>query len=214
MSRLIRVRFYSLYERIWHWLQALCGVLLVLSGFSIAFPESRLAQNFESAVALHHLAAWVLLVNAALGFFYNLAGGLIRRYVPRSEEIFRLSMHHARYYLLGIFRGEPHPFEKTPEKRLLPLQKITYFIILNFVLPFLVVSGLVKILADDFPQLLTFLGGMKPVTIVHRLAAWVMASFILLHVYMTTTGRRWWTNFKTMLNGYEEVEQEDAHENP
>ena len=32
-------------------------------------------------------------------------------------------------------RGEPHPFEKQPGKRLNPLQQVTYLAILNVLLP-------------------------------------------------------------------------------
>lgn len=204
-----RILFYTLYERLWHWVQAVCGVVLLVSGFSIAFPELRLSLGFETSVTLHHIAAWTLVINAALALFYNLAGGLIRRYVPRADEIFRLSMHHARYYLLGIFRGEPHPFHKTPERRLLPLQKIAYFLVLNLVLPVLAITGLLKLFADDLHGLIGVLGGMPVISSIHRFAAWLMAAFVVLHVYMTTTGTHWWSSLRTMITGYEEAEKSD-----
>lgn len=199
-------RFYSLYERLWHWLQAVAGLALILSGFSIAFPDRFHLLDFERAVAVHHVFGWLLLANAALALFYNLATGLIRRYLPRLEDVLQLGMHHARYYLLGIFRGEPHPFRKTPERRLLPLQRVTYFIVLNAVLPLLVATGLLQLGADWWPRLLSALGGLPLVATLHRLAAWLFAAFTVLHVYMITIGPRWWTNLKTMFTGYGEVE--------
>ncbi|HOX42710.1 MAG TPA: cytochrome b/b6 domain-containing protein [Myxococcota bacterium] len=200
------VRFYTLYERLWHWLQALSAVALLLTGFAIAFPAAFAPLGFASAVAVHHAAAWVLLVNAGLALFYNLASGLIRRYVPSVKDIFPLGMHHARYYVLGIFRGEPHPFERTPEKRLLPLQKVTYFLILNVLLPLMALTGLLKLGADSQPELLGWFGGMPVVAVLHRLGAWLFAAFLILHVYMTTTGSTWWANLRTMLTGYGQAE--------
>jgi len=194
--------FYTLYERLWHWLQALSGVALIATGFAISFPATFAPLDFASAVAVHHVAAWVLLINAGLALFYNLATGFIRRYVPSVRDVFPHGMHHARFYLLGIFRGEPHPFERTPERRLLPLQKLTYFLILNVLLPLMAATGLLKLGADSYPELLGWFGGLPVVAVLHRAGAWLFTAFLVLHVYMTTTGATWWANLGTMLTGY------------
>jgi thiosulfate reductase cytochrome b subunit len=206
-----KVLFYTLYERLWHWLQALSALVLILTGFVIAFPRAFGAFDFGTSVEVHHVAAWVLLVNAGLALFYNLASGLFRRYLPSKQELFPLGVRHARYYVLGIFRGEPHPFDRTPEKRLLPLQKVTYFLILNLLLPLMVVTGLLKLGADSHPEWLNGFGGLPVVASLHRAGAWLFTAFLILHVYMTTTGTTWWSNLQCMLTGvgHAECREED-----
>lgn len=206
-----RVTYYTRYERLWHWVQALATVGLMLTGFLIAFPPRSTPDAFRISVTVHNVAAWVLLLNAGLALFYNLASGLVRRYIPRSEDFFPLGVRHAKYYMIGIFRGDPHPFDRTPEKRLLPLQKITYFIILNLLLPLMVVTGLLMLEADHFPGLLDWFGGLAAIAPLHRFGAWLFTAFLILHVYMTTTGATMWTNLKTMITGvgHRECREED-----
>lgn len=196
------VLFYTLYERIWHWLQALSVVVLLVTGFEISYGSLFTVTGFETAVTVHNIAGLVLVLNAFLALFYNLAGGLIRQYIPAARDIFPLGFKHASYYIFGIFRGDPHPFDKTPQRRLLPLQKITYFLILNLLLPLMVVTGLLKLGADTYPELVAWFGGLKVLGPVHRFGAWLFAAFVIMHVYMTTTGTTWWSNMKAMVTGY------------
>jgi thiosulfate reductase cytochrome b subunit len=208
-----RVRFYTLYEQIWHWVQAAAVVALLVTGFLLAFP-SITGEGFRIAVDVHHIFAVVLILNAFLALFYNLASGLIRRYVPTSEDLVTQGIRHARYYMYGIFRGEPHPFDRTPEKRLLPLQKVTYFVILNVLLPLMVVTGILRATVGVAPQLIEQVGGLRVIGPLHRFGAWLFFAFVMLHIYMTTTGHTLLANLKTMLTGYGEVEDPPTTSEP
>ena len=42
-------------------------------------------------------------------------------------------------------------------------------------------------------------------SLVHTLAAWLFGSFLLMHIYLTTTGQTPLTNIKTMITGWEET---------
>ena len=45
------------------------------------------------------------------------------------------AIEQAMYYMRGIFRGDEHPTEKTRERKMNPLQQVTYLAILNILLP-------------------------------------------------------------------------------
>lgn len=199
-----KVRLYTVYDRIWHWVQAVMVTVLILTGFEISYSSSLRVFGFENAVHLHNVAALFLVVNAFLAFFYNIAGGLFERYVPGSEDIFPLGVTHARYYAWGIFRGEPHPFDKTPERRLFPLQKIAYFGVLNVLLPIMIVTGAAKIAVNFQPDLADSFGGLAMLGALHRFVAWLFLSFLIVHVYMITTGHKVYSNLAAMITGYEE----------
>ena len=62
--------FYTIHERIWHWLQALTIIALMITGGEIHAPQSIRLLGFESAVRVHNAFAVLLLLNATLGFFY------------------------------------------------------------------------------------------------------------------------------------------------
>ena len=208
----VKVLFYSLYERFWHWLQAAAVIVLLVTGFEISYASYFSVSGFKTAVNLHNLAGLILLVNAFLALFYNLASGLIQRYFPDMNDIFTLGFKHARYYMLGIFKGQNHPFDKTPEKRLLPLQKITYFVVLNFLLPVMIVSGGLKYSAEFYPELIEAFGGLSILGPIHRFGGWLFAAFLFLHIYMITTGHSLFSNLISMVTGYDTVDEPGKEE--
>jgi len=207
-----KVLFYTRYERIWHWFQAAMVIALLVTGFEIAYSSYFSVTGFRTAVYLHSIIGILMVINAFLALFYNLASGLLHRYIPGADDLFMKGFEHASYYLIGIFRGDPHPFDKTPEKRLFPLQKITYFMILNILLPFMTVTGLLKWSATIDPRYVEMFGGLSLLGPLHRFGAWLFLCFLVMHVYMTTTGHTPLANLISMITGYEEIEVADETE--
>jgi len=193
---------YTLHERIWHWIQALTIGVLLVTGAEIHAPGRFHPLGFETAVAVHNTFAALLLLNAVLGLFYFLTSGMLRQYLPGERGFFHLALAQARYYLRGIFRGETHPMEPTPERKLNPLQKLTYLAILNVLLPLQVLTGVLIWGAQRWPGFVDGLGGLSVLVPVHALASWLFLAFILMHVYLTTTGRTPLASLRAMLGGY------------
>ncbi len=201
-----RVRMYDAYRRFWHWLQALSVVALLATGFVIHRPEWFAFVPFPAVVTLHNVLAVVLVVNAALSLFYHLATERMREYLPRPYGFIDDSIRQARYYVSGIFKGEPHPFEKRPDDRMNPIQKLTYFGILNVLLPAQVVTGALMWGVQHWPQAAAALGGLPLLAPVHTMLAWMFGCFIVGHVYLTTTGATPLEAIRGMVTGYEDVE--------
>ncbi len=205
--QLERVYMYGVYERLWHWLQTITIVGLLFTGLIIHKPDVFGLFSFRYVVLVHNILAAILVINAALALFYHLASGEIRQFVPRPYGFFDQAITQAKYYLGGIFKGEAHPFEKTPEKKLNPLQQITYFSILNVLLPLQVITGALMWGAQQWPGIANSLGGLPFLAPFHSLIAWLFAAFIVLHVYLTTTGHKPLTAIKAMVDGWDEVEK-------
>lgn len=201
-----RIYLYSAYERIWHWAQAAIMILLIVTGFEIHSPDTISWLSFETAVRLHTVLGFLLLANAFLGLFYHLTTGAIRQYIPEPRDFVSLAWQQALFYLLGIFRGEPHPIEKSRSAKLNPLQRITYLVILNLLLPLQVVTGLLIWGATEWPTLRSALGGLPVLAPIHTLGAWIFLAFVVLHVYLTTTGSTPLSSIRAMVTGWEEVE--------
>ena len=145
-----KVYIYSAYERLWHWLMAASILLLVVTGFEIHYLGEFTIFGFSNAVFIHNFVAVVMIVNAFLSLFYHLATTHIRQFIPKRENFIQDTLAQARYYLQGIFVGAPHPTEKTPDRKLNPLQQITYMMLLNVLFPFQVMTGIV--IWGDFPM--------------------------------------------------------------
>jgi thiosulfate reductase cytochrome b subunit len=200
------IYMYTFYERLWHWLQTFAIVLLAVTGLIIHKPEMIGFISFRGVVLTHNIVAAILAINAALALFYNLVSGDIQRFIPQPRGFFNQSIVQVKYYVRGIFTGDDHPFEKTREKRLNPLQKITYFGILNVLLPLQGITGILIWSAQRWPKIAESIGGLQFIAPFHTLIAWLFIAFILTHVYLTTTGHQPLTGIKSMIMGWDEVE--------
>ena len=124
---------YSLHERVWHWLQAAGMILLIVTGLAIHYPDrfgvlGSLAQRHTRALWL----AAALILNAFLGAFYHLTAGKYHHFLPQNGRLHgrRRCARHAST-CTAIFKGEKHPLELDPQRKLNSLQKITYLVLLN-----------------------------------------------------------------------------------
>ncbi len=201
-----RVYMYTIYERFWHWLQTFTILGLLFTGLVIHKPDTFGIFSFRGIVIVHNILAAILLINAFLSLFYHLASGEIKQFVPRPYGFIDDAIAQALFYLRGIFRGEPHPFQKTPRKKLNPLQQITYFAILNVLLPLQVITGALMWGAQRWPDLAARLGGLPFLAPFHTLIAWSFAAFIVMHVYLTTTGHAAFAGIRSMMVGWDELE--------
>jgi thiosulfate reductase cytochrome b subunit len=206
------VYMYSVYERLWHWLQTVTILLLVFTGLVIHKPETFGVFSFRHIVQVHNILAAILVINAALAAFYHLASGEIRQFLPRPYGFFDAAFVQAKYYLRGMFRGDRHPFEKTPERKMNPLQQGTYLVILNVLLPLQVLTGLLMWGRQQWPDLAARFGGLGFLSPFHTLIAWLFASFIVLHVYLTTTGPTPLSSIRGMVMGWDDVEAHPVSE--
>jgi thiosulfate reductase cytochrome b subunit len=63
---------------------------------------------------------------------------------------------------------------------------------------------------QKFPAVASWFGGLPVLAPFHSLLAWMFATFIIVHVYMTTTGATPLEAARAMITGFEEVEVHDA----
>lgn len=210
-ARTERIYMYDAYRRFWHWLQTAAILILLFTGLIIHRPDIFGAFSFVGMVTVHNVVAVVLVVNALLSVFYHIATDRMQEYIPRPYGFFDDAMVQAKYYINGIFKGEGHPFEKTPTRRMNPIQHFTYFGILNILLPLQMLTGALMWGVQKFPAIANALGGLPFLAPFHSLVAWLFATFILVHVYMTTTGATPLEAMRAMVTGYEEVEVHEEH---
>jgi Ni/Fe-hydrogenase b-type cytochrome subunit len=197
---------YTAYERIWHWLQATIMMALIVTGLEIHAPDALQIAGFEAAVAAHKILGFLLIGNAFLGMLYHLFSGEIRQYFSSSLDFLPLAIRQASYYLYGTFRGRPHPFVKRPDRKHNPLQRSVYVIILNVLLPLQVVTGLLLWGAQRWPNAVGAVGGLANIAAVHTAGAWAFTAFLIMHVYLISTGPTPLSNLRAMITGWEEHE--------
>lgn len=201
-----KVYIYKLFERIWHWTQALLIFILMLTGFEVHGSFHLL--GFENAVRYHNVASISLIILIIFAIFWHFTTGEWKQYIPTTKNL----KAQINYYITGIFRNAPHPTRKTILSKLNPLQRLVYLALKVFMIPLMVFSGLTY-LFYRYPMKgrIESLGldGLQNVALLHTLGAFLLVAFVIVHLYLITTGKTITTNLKAMITGFEELEEED-----
>ncbi len=196
-----RVLMFKRFERFWHWSQALLIFVLLFTGFAIHGTYE--VMKFSTAVQVHTLAAWALIVLWVFAIFWHFTTGEWRQYIPTRDGLFAV-MH---YYLIGTFTGASHPYKKTTKAKHNPLQRLAYLFFKVVISPIIWVSGLLYLFYNDWPATLAGALELETVALIHTGAAFAMLVFIIAHVYMTTMGKTLTSHIKPMITGYEDLDE-------
>ncbi len=201
-----RVYIYKGFERFWHWTQALLIIFLALTGFEV--HGSIHILGFEHAARFHRMASWMLIGLIIFAIFWHLVTGEWRQYIPTTKNL----MAQIRFYTIGMFRGEKHPTKKTEVKKLNPLQRLVYLGFKLVLVPLTIISGIIYMFhktVDRNDTIVISDFSLESVAFWHTLGAFLLMVFLVVHVYMTTTGYTPTSNIQAMLTGYEELEEEE-----
>ena len=176
--------------RIWHWLNALGIVTLILTGVQIRFPEFiTIFGSYKTAIMLHNTAGVVVSLSFSLWFFYyKLAGKLAKIYVPNQEELKYGLVRQAFYYFFRYFRGDPSPHHATPDNKFNPMQKSAYLAIMFVLMPLVALTGILLMNVAPLRELVLLSGGLKISSL--STSCWPARSppFSFTHVYLATLG--------------------------
>ena len=199
-----KVLIYKRYERFWHWSQASLIIFLAFTGFEV--HDSFHFFGFETAVRYHRSAALLLLVLTAFTIFWHFTTGEWKNYIPTFKNL----RAQIEYYTKGIFHGALHPFRKNALQKLNPLQVLTYLVFKLVLIPLTVISGLLYMFDKWFDANGTVIVSsisLDTIALLHTLGAFSLMAFLVVHVYMTSTGHTVMSNIKAMITGYEAIEE-------
>ena len=112
----------------------------------------------------------------------------------------------ARFYAYGVFRGESHPYRKLYWRKHNPLQAATYFALKWFVFPAIWISGLAYLSYNVWEDMAGAAKAIALIANLHLLAGYVIAAFVIIHVYLLTIGHGFRAHVKPMITGYDEVD--------
>ena len=196
---------YRRFERFWHWNQALLILFLALTGFEI--HSSYKLFGYQNAVTMHNVAAWALLVLIIFAIFWHFVTGEWKQYIPTTKYI----KAQIEYYITGIFRGAPHPTNKTVYNKFNPLQRLIYLGLKLIVIPVQVITGFIYLfyIYPDNPAQSFDLGNIAAI---HTFGAFVLLAFVIAHVYLTTTGETPLSSIKAMITGWEVIDVDENEE--
>ncbi len=196
-----RVLMYTRFERFWHWAQAFAIILLTITGFEVRGFFSLF--GFDQAVRIHEITGISMIVLIVFAIFWHFTTGEWKQYVPTHKKL----IDQVLYYMIGIFKGDKHPTHKDRNTKLNPLQRLVYLALKLTLFPPQIVLGLLYMFYYDLRPMLPEFLTLEVIANLHVLFAFIFAHFLVIHVYMTTTGETITTNVKAMITGYEDLEE-------
>lgn len=200
-----RVYIYRAFERFWHWTQAILIFFMAFTGFEIHGSVSFF--GYQNAVNYHNFAAYLFIILIVFSIFWHFTTGEWKQYIPTLKNL----KAQLDYYLFGIFRNAFHPTKKSVLSKLNPLQKLTYLSLKVLVIPTMVISGLLYMFYR-YPQEGTIgwlnINSVETIAVFHTAGAFLLVAFVIIHLYLITTGSTITSNLKAMLTGFEEFEDE------
>ena len=196
----MKVMIFKRFERFWHWSQSLLILLMLATGFEIHGTYQLL--GFEQAVTVHNFSAWLLIGLWVFAWFWHLTTGTWRHYIPTTQGLWQV----VRYYVYGIFRGARHPYHKAYWRKHNPLQALSYLGLNVWLFPAVWLSGLAYFSYFLWRPDASAGAMLEVVALAHIAAAYAISAFIIIHLYLLTTGGTFIHHLRPMLNGYDEVE--------
>ena len=204
-----RTYVYKGFERFWHWTQAALIIFLAFTGFEVHGTYNVL--GFEHATRFHRVASWMLAGLIIFAIFWHLVTGEWRQYIPTTKKL----LAQIRFYGIGMFKGEKHPTKKTELNKLNPLQRLVYLGFKIVLIPLTVITGFIYMFhktidRNEIVVISDF--SLESVAFWHTLGAILIMVFLVIHLYITTTGHTPTSNIRAMITGYEDLEEDDNNE--
>lgn len=190
--------------RVWHWVNAVAFIFLLVTGVQIRFAGHLDWFSLEEAIHLHNYVGFMVISNYGLWLFYSLGSGQIRLYLPSFKGMIPKIIEQVVYYTYGIFRGDPNPHHISVEAKFNVMQQQTYAMIMFVLVPLQIVTGLLLWEIKRFEDYIQFLGGVRIVNLIHVVLFFFFAAFMIGHIYLATLGHTPLAHIKAMFTGYEE----------
>jgi thiosulfate reductase cytochrome b subunit len=200
-----RLYLYPVWVRIWHGLNAILCLLLIITGVSMQYSDPEYPiMRFDLAVSIHDISGIAITVIYILFLLGNIFTSNGYQYVFRVKGYFKNVSRQFMYYAFGMFKKEDPPFPVSKDNKFNPLQRLSYVVVMYILMPVVIITGLMLL----YPEyLLHDIFGNRSIhftDIIHVIVGFVISLFLVIHVYFCTIGTKPWSNFKSMFNGYHE----------
>lgn len=198
----VPIYLYPVWIRLWHLLNAVMCLILIITGLSIQFSVPTLSVKFSVAVAIHNVAGIILSIDYIIFFVGNLFTRNGAYYVFEVRGFFRRLKSQFHHYTIGVFKNEPAPFPVTEESKFNPLQQTSYVVVMYTIVPLLIISGIGLLYPALTINGLIGISGLDFTDLLHLFCGFIVTIFMFVHIYFCTFGKTATSNFKSMLNGY------------
>ncbi|HSL23974.1 MAG TPA: Ni/Fe-hydrogenase, b-type cytochrome subunit [Vicinamibacterales bacterium] len=194
----LRVYVWEMPVRIYHWVNALCIGLLIVTGFLIGRPllpqpagEASFGYTFGWVRFIHFAAAFIFFFNFAARIYWGFVGNQYARwdnFLPLSRRLLVRQVNEAIDVVrIELIQGKTRPVESVGHNS---LAAWTYFLsFLAFLFQAATGFGMYSAMSDAwlpalFAWVVPLMGGDLAVRQWHHVMMWFFICFTMVHVYL------------------------------
>lgn len=201
-----KIYLYPKWIRIWHWLNALLFLILIITGISMQYSNPNVPFiRFDIAVNLHNISGVAVTAIYFLFLFGNIYTNNGKHYKVEKEDLTTRFKQQYQYYTRGIFNDEPPPYPVNEKRKFNPLQKVSYVTSMYIFMPLVIITGWALLFPESIIDQLFGTSGLILTVHFHIIIGFLLSIFMIVHIYFATISHPPGANYKAMATGWHEV---------
>ena len=198
-----KLYLYPVWLRIWHGINALGILILIISGISMQYSSANFTLlNFGAAVKMHNISGVIISISYLLFFFGNRFTKNKKYYRIKPKGLINRLVKQAKYYMFGMFKGESAPYPISEKRKFNPLQKYSYVGVMYLFVPIVIITGVALLFPEFIIEEVYNASGIMLTAILHGVIGFFIFIFLLIHLYVSSIGKSPGNNFKSIITGW------------
>ena len=198
-----KLYLYPMWLRLWHWTNALLFLVLIITGLSLQYSGVEGAFiRFDIAVTYHNIAGIILTISFAFFLVANRISGNRKFYKVKRKGFIKRLMKQFRYYIYGVFVGEPKPYPVSEKRKFNPLQKLSYIVVMFGFMQLIIITGFGLLFPEINLENVFGVAGIYLTVLLHITVGFGLSVFMIVHIYFCTFGKTVGSEFKSMFTGW------------
>ena len=199
-----KIYFYPVWLRIWHGLNAIGIIVLIITGISMQSIESSFIQ-FKTAVTLHNIAGSLVTLSYMVFIVGNIFTDNSKFYIIKPRGFLKRPMKQAYYYVWGMFHGMKAPYPLSEKRKFNPLQKYSYVFVMYLIIPGVILTGIALLFPELIIEKVYNYSGVFITAVFHSALGFFISIFLIIHLYVASIGKSPLDNFKSIITGWHHV---------
>jgi len=200
-----KIYFYPVWLRIWHGINALGILILIITGITMNSGSENALISFNLNITLHNYAGFIVSINYLIFFMGNIVTDNGKFYIIKPKNFLKRPIKQAQYYAWGMFHGEKAPYPLSEKRKFNPLQKYSYIVAMYIAVPLIIFSGIGLMFPELIFDKIYNVSGVLVTAVIHSAMGFFISFFLIVHVYVSSIGKDPVENFKSIINGWHHI---------
>lgn len=200
-----KIYFYPAWLRIWHGVNALGIIILIITGITMNSGMEDSFISFNLNIKLHNYSGAIVTLNYLLFILGNLFTSNSKFYIIKPKNFIKRPLKQAYYYAWGMFHGMKAPYPLSERRKFNPLQKYFYLLVMYIAVPLVIISGIGLMFPELIFNQIYEISGVLITAVVHSAMGFFISIFLVIHIYVSSIGKSPIDNFKSIISGWHHI---------